>query len=320
MRKKIYFSGKYSDLDRRFISDKLSNICKIFFDPITHEQAQEVSMMIASNVDVEKLAAFTELSVIQNLGSGVEKLKVDEIKRLGIQIFNSYSHTPFVAEFAVALAHDLVKKITINHDMLRRGVWWRPKYDDSDYLYQATTLRNSSIGLIGFGRLGQYICNYLEPYNCKFLAYNRSQQQHVPHLPKVQYTQLAEVIERSDLIFVTLPITESTYGIVSAELMSKAKRSSLWVVISRGDVINQNALYEALLNDKIAGAAIDAWFQDGRKTDFAYPASYSFHTLQNVILSPYKAMYLNGVSPNLNDVIYNVAAFCENKILNNKVN
>ena len=113
---------------------------------------------------------------------------------------------------------------------------------------------------------------------------------------------LDELLLRSDAVFVTLPLTPRTRDLISFKQFDLMKKSAYLINVARGPIVNQEALYNALKNFRIAGAAIDVWYDD---------PSFPFHGLDNIVLSSYRAGYVRNDSPHLWDTVKNLKLFAE---------
>ena len=99
------------------------------------------------------------------------------------------------------------------------------------------------------------------------------------------------VLKSSDFVFVALPRTKETEGLLSREKLSLMKPTSILINISRGDIIDEGALYEVLRDKKIKGAGLDVWYEYPKnpEKDIKYPSKYPFHQLENVVMTPHVA-------------------------------
>jgi len=160
----------------------------------------------------------------------------------------------------------------------------------------------------------------LRGFECEISAFNSSQNIIFDEIDPVNYCSMEEVIESSDVVIISIPLTESTRSLIGAKHFELAKNTSLWVHISRGPVVDRDDLYQALISNQIGGIGIDNWFEpvverDGGK----YPSSLKFEELENVLLSPYRAIYINEGSPHLDDALNNLKNYAEGRDLCNVV-
>jgi phosphoglycerate dehydrogenase-like enzyme len=283
--------------------------------------AKDADIFIGNKIFKELINAAKNLKVIQVPGVGVDKVDLELLKNTDISLCNSHSNAQYVAEYAVALMFSLIKKVCAHDRLMRSGAWIRYKNDES---YLPDAIDEKTIGFLGFGNIAQRIASYLSALSVKFLAFNRSGHQtksHVKSLPKINFVDLSNIMSNSDIIFVTLPLTEKTNGLIDLEKIKLMKKTAYLINTSRGPVIREKDLYMALKKNYIAGAAIDVWYDDvDTDGDIAYPSKkFAFHMLDNMILSPYCAALSKEKSTHLKDVVLNLKLFAKEGKLSNIV-
>lgn len=283
--------------------------------------AKDADIFIGDKIFKELIYAAKNLKVIQVPGVGVDKIDLKLLKNTDISLCNSHSNAQYVAEYSVALMFSLIKKICAHDRLVRSGAWFRPKNDES---YMPDSIDGKTIGFLGFGNIAQRIASYLSAFRIKFLAFNKSGHKIkscVKSLPKINFVYLNSILSNSDIIFVTLPLTEKTSGLIDLEKIKLMKKTAYLINTSRGPVIREKDLYLALKDNYIAGAAIDVWYDDVYTDgDIAYPSKkFAFHMLDNIILSPYCAALTKEKSTHLKDVVLNLKLFAKEGKLSNIV-
>lgn len=246
------------------------------------------------------------LKVFQLAGTGVDKLNLDLFEKKGIRIYKTQTHSRYVAEFAVAMLHSLVKKVAYFDHLLRsndmstlRSI---PGIDFNSY-----TLFEKCIGIIGYGHIGKSIHQLLQPYTNKFRINTLTPVPEAELKGAVQ-VELDEIIRNCDVVFIACPLTKETKGLIGAEAFQSTSAQSIWVNISRGEIIDFDALLHALENNLIGGVAIDNWYPkipDAQKRLSVY---------NNVIMSPYRAINLNNDNPHLSGALDNLIRIGKNEI------
>lgn len=285
--------------------------------------AKDADVFIGNKISKELIDAAKNLKLIQVPGVGVDKIDLKLLKDKDISICNTHSNAQYVAEYGVALMFSLIKKICIHDRLMRKGVWFRPK-EECDESYMPDSINGKTIGFLGFGHIAQRIAAYLSAFPIKFLAFNRSGYKTkvcVERLPTINFVDLKSILTTSDIIFVTLPLTEKTRNLVNLEKIRLMKKTAYLINISRGPVIREKDLYIALKEKYIAGAAIDVWYDD-IYTDgkVKYPSKkFPFHELENIILSPYYAAITKETSTHLRDVVSNLKLYAKEGSLINVV-
>lgn len=295
-----------------FSSDNLVNLAK------------DADIFIGNKISKELIDAAKNLKVIQVPGVGVDKIDLKLFKDKDISICNSHSNAQYVAEYSVALMFSLIKKICVHDRLIRKGDWFRPKNDENEESYTPDSLNEKTIGFLGFGHIAQRIAAYLSAFPIKYFAFNRSgykTESYVEGLPTINFVDLKSILSNSDIIFVTLSLTEKTRNLINLEEIKLMKKTAYLINISRGPVIREKDIYIALKEKYIAGAAIDVWYDDiYTDGNVKYPSKkFPFHELENIVLSPYCAAITKETSTHLRDVVSNLKLYAKEGSLINVV-
>lgn len=238
------------------------------------------------------------LAVFQLAGTGVDRANLPLFQSRNISIYKTQTQSKYVAEFAVALLFGLAKKLSYFDRLLRQ--YSIPELRALQGINNnSSSLLGKTIGIIGYGHIGKAIHHFLKPYDNRFLL-NTFSSTPGNLAEDVTFVTLNDLIAKSDVVFVTCPLTEATKGMIDKKAFDTAKNNSLWINISRGPVVDFNALEDALQTKKIAGFALDNWYGD--ITD----AEQRLRSFDNVVMSPYRAINIDSDNPNINDAISNL--------------
>lgn len=218
------------------------------------KDSQALFCTLSDKIDKEILDVATNLKVIATMSVGYDHLDVAEIKAKGIRI----GYTPDVltdatAELTVGLLLATSRRLFEANEAAKTGGWssWSPFWMCGPGLSQST------VGVVGFGRIGQEVAKCLKPFNLKRLIYyNRSERKEAKEIgaDKVDFNEL---LTESDFIVVTCALTPETKNLFNQEAFKKMKKSAVFVNTSRGGVVDQPALVEALQTGEIWGAGLD---------------------------------------------------------------
>lgn len=206
-----------------------------------------------------------------------------------------------VAEHAVTMLLALGHRLPEFMAYQNRAEWM----SDKSTRYLPSELRGSTVGIVGYGSVGRQIARLLQPFGVQVLA----TKQDVMHPEDSGYTPegsgdpegdlftrlyppqaIRSMFRGSDFIVVAVPLTQNTTGIIGKEQLAELKPNAILVDVSRGGVIDQEALIEALTNNRLAGAALDVFPEE------PLPADNPLWQMPNVILTPHIA----GFSPHYN--------------------
>lgn len=287
------------------------------------EAVRDADALLGDQLTRPLLAAGTRLRLVQVPWTGVDRLDFELLRQFPVTVCNSHSNAVPVAEMAVSLMLAITKKIPLHDARLRQGNWMRPKRGEPDAHMPPTLVSGCTAGFLGFGAIARQIAQCLTGFQMRFIATDARAGAPPPAPLDAIYPpeDLYIVAAQSDLLFVTLPLTPATRGLVNAEVFAAMKPSAYCINTSRGEVIDEEALYTTLYTRTIAGAAIDTWFQYPKADQpQVLPSSrFPFHELPNLVLSPHRAGFADGMLPHLQDVVTNLNRLATGESLINQV-
>ena len=199
--------------------------------------------LLTDPVDAELIDAAPRLRAISNCAVGVDNVDVEAAKARGIPVGNTPGVlTDTTADLAVALMLGISRHLVEGDAYVRRGEWrtWEPA------LLLGHDLHGATVGIIGFGRIGQAVARRLEGFGGELIYTSRSGG--VP---------LEELLDRSDFVSIHSPLTPETRGLIGDEALARMKPSAYLVNTARGPIVDTEALGRALHAGEIAGAALD---------------------------------------------------------------
>lgn len=208
----------------------------------------------ATMVDAEALAAASGLVVVGRAGIGLDNIDVAEATRRGVMVVNApQSNVVSAAEHTVALMLAQARNIPQAHRDLVGGAWNRSRWEGVE-------LRGKTLGVVGLGRVGVLVTQRLSAFGMRVLAYDpfigpeRARQLGVELVATV-----IELVSQADFLTIHLPKTPETVGIIGAEALKHAKAGLRIVNTARGGILDEAALYEAIVDGRVAGAALDVF-------------------------------------------------------------
>ena len=263
------------------------------------------------------------MKLIQIPWTGVDNLNFDLLSNYNtIQIANSHSNSILVAEHAIALMFDVSKKLSYHDRLMRNGNWNRlAKNKINEVSPFSKLISKSTIGILGFGAIGKSIYSLLSGFNVKFKLFNRSgKSTQINNDSKVfPINNFINEIGDLDILFITIPLTDETTNLVNKEVFSKLNSNCILINVSRGEVVNEHDLFNALFEKQILGAGIDTWYNyPTAQQENVFPsAKFDFHSLNNIVLSPHRAGYIDSGFLHLDDAIENLNRLKEGRELIN---
>ena len=228
----------------------------------------------ATQVDAEVLAAAPNLKVIARAGVGLDNVDIKSATAAGVMVVNApTSNIISAAELTCGHILSLARHIPAAHAALAEGKWKRSAYT-------GTELFEKTIGIIGLGRIGALIAERMKAFGTKVVAYDPYVTSARAQQLGVQLLSLDELIETSDFITIHMPKTPETTGMIGTAQLKAMKPTAYVINVARGGLIDEDALYEALTNNVIAGAGLDVFVSEP-------PTGSPLLGLPNVITTPH---------------------------------
>jgi phosphoglycerate dehydrogenase-like enzyme len=172
-------------------------------------------------------------------------------------------------------------------------------------------ISESTVGIIGFGFIARNIYQLLMGFDCKFKVFTKSGKISDEYYNKVRcflINDFAKEASDIDFLFVVIPLTDETKGLVDYKFFSAMATNSILINISRGEVINEADLFNSLFNKQIGGAAIDTWYNypTSLTPNISPSLKFPFQNIENILLSPHRSGYIDSGFPHLDDAIENL--------------
>ncbi len=204
-----------------------------------------------------------------------------------VAIHNLHHNAPMTAEMAVTLLLAAAKHLIPVESSFRQSDW-RPRYEPE---YQDVVVLEGKTALIlGYGAIGQRVGRICRGLGMYVLGIRRTEYE--ASLEVYPLESLHSLLLRADVLFVCLPGTPATTGLIGQTELRMLPQGAIVVNVGRGAVIDEAALYEALREGRLHSAGLDVWYQypaDEASRAHTPPSSYPFHELKNVVMSPHRA-------------------------------
>ncbi len=247
-------------------------------DPATVEGL----LVMWSRVDTAVLDRYPRLAVVGRFGLGVDNIDRQATARRGVTVVNSGEYaTGEVAAHTVALALALLRDVVPNHEAVRGGGWLESVRPD-----RLRRLTDLTVGVLGPGRIGRRVARaFSAGFGCRVVGCSPTSR--ADGVEPV--SGLADLLAVSDLVTVHVPLTPATRGLIGADELARMPAGSYLVNTSRGGVVEESALADALRSGHLAGAGLDVFGTEPP------PPDAPLRTLPNTVLSPHVG-YLSGPS------------------------
>ncbi len=244
------------------------------------EKAKDISGLISlltDTIDAPFFEAAAQLKVVSNYAVGYDNIDISAATARNIPV----GHTPGVltettADFAFALLMAAARRITEGVEFARAGKWrsWCPT------LLLGVDIHGATLGIVGMGRIGRAMVRRANGFGMNVVFFDPTHDA-TETIDGAQRASLEEVVAQSDFLSLHVPLTPQTRHLVSRELLGQMKPSAVLINTSRGQVIDQTALYEALNSGQISSAALDVTDPE------PLPAEHPLFTLDNCLIVPH---------------------------------
>jgi phosphoglycerate dehydrogenase-like enzyme len=224
-------------------------------------------------VDIAFLNALPNIKVIAKYGVGLDNIDLEACKKKGVQIgWTPGVNKTSVAEMTIGFMLALFRNLYQTSNQLKFDNVWNKN--------GGAQLSGKTIGIIGLGYIGKTVVQLLKPFNCNILANDITDVSEFAAKNNVKLVDKATIYKESDLISIHTPLTDETNGLINTEVLSNMKDSSFIINTARGGIINEDALSQALINNKISGAALDVYTEEP-------PKNIRLLSLPNLICTPH---------------------------------
>jgi (S)-sulfolactate dehydrogenase len=231
-------------------------------------------------VDSELLAAATDLRVIGRLGVGLDNIDLDAVDRSDVRLFPAHGgNAVSVAEYVMGAMMVLQRGVFAMTDSMKAGEWPRQGHAFGRELY------GKSLGLVGLGAIAREVAKRAVAFGMTIVA-------HDPYLPGdhdgwdlAESVDLADLLARSDVVSVHVPLDDATKDLIDANALSGMKPTAILINTSRGGTVDEEALIEALRSGRLGGAALDVFSTEPLGPN----AAAAFAGVENLLLTPHLA-------------------------------
>ena len=253
------------------------------------EASDETALLIGGSPRQEDLNKFPNAKTVFVPWAGVPvELREILADQDGYQVYNLHHNARNTAEFGVTMMVSVMKQVIPYHLALQKNDW-EPRYNTCG----TQVLAGKEVLMLGWGHIAKHAARMCEGLGMHVTALNRSSKGlWMDETVKVDSIACLDAyLPMADVVFLALPLTSETEGLIDARRLGLMKKTAYLVTVARGPVVVEKDFYEALRDGVIAGAGIDVWYQYPKGKDSAHqtaPSAYPFGELQNVVLSPHR--------------------------------
>ncbi|HZY94769.1 MAG TPA: NAD(P)-dependent oxidoreductase [Candidatus Bathyarchaeia archaeon] len=286
----ILVTTEYVDDESAARLKKRAAICKLD-ETMSQEQLAEflptIDVLLVfswpKQLSAENLRLMTKLKLVQNILAGVNQVPFNHLSGDVIVCSNAGAYSTEVGEYAMGLLLASAKRIVESHNSIKQEQWnFQRTMDVGSHV---TMLENEVLGILGYGGIGAYTATLAQSFGMKIYAWTRGKRP--SKLVKLFTGErgLDEVLARSDCVVLALPLTKETRGIIDSERLRRMKKDAILVNVTRGELVDEKALYEHLAANPSFRYATDVWwYNQGRES---LKTDYPFLSLPNFVGTPH---------------------------------
>jgi glyoxylate reductase len=242
--------------------------------------AEGLLSLLTDKIDAELMDKAPRLKAVSNCAVGFDNIDIDAATKRRIIVGNTPGVlTETTADFAFALMMAAARRVAEGDRVVRAGKWktWGPM------ILLGQDVHGSTLGIIGLGRIGAAVARRAKGFGMRILYYDVYRQQQAEEQLGIEYAEIERILKESDFVTLHTNLTPQTHHLIGAEQFKEMKKSCILVNTSRGPIVDNMALYEALRDGKIAYAALDVTEPE------PIPADHPLLKLDNVIIAPHIA-------------------------------
>ncbi|MEU1518993.1 2-hydroxyacid dehydrogenase [Streptomyces sp. NPDC005811] len=243
----------------------------------------DADVLVSGTCPATMAAAGKRLRLVHAAGAGVDDIDVEALPP-GTLVANTFHHEEAIAEYVVAATILLRRGFLRQDKALRLGTWEAPTYPG--------LLGEATVGFVGFGHIGTAAWQRLRSFGARGVAVTR--RGGVDAVTEQlawsgDMDDLSVLLEVSDVVVVSVPLTADTTSLIGATELGRMGESAVLVNVGRGPVVNEDALYAALRDGVIGGAALDVWYDYPADGQTGQPSRLPFHELPNTLMTPHSS-------------------------------
>lgn len=280
-------------LRERFEADLPASTVVRWVDPADDDAVTaalgDADVLVSGGCTAEMAAAGKRLRLVHSAGAGVDRIDIGALPP-GTLVANTFHHEDSIAEYVVAATVLLSRGLLRQDRALRAGTWDSPAHSPGTPYPDA--LSDLTVGFVGFGHIGARTWQRFRAFGAQGVAVTRrgdvdAVTERLAWSGTVD--DIGTLMETADVVVVSAPLTAETEGLVGAAELARMGPSALLVNVGRGPVVDEDALYAALRDGTIGGAAIDVWYRYPTAGATGSPSRHPFHELPNVLMTPHSS-------------------------------
>ncbi len=246
----------------------------------------------ATKVTPELIEAASNLKVVGRAGIGLDNVNIPAASEKGIVVMNAPDgNATTAAEHAISMMMSLARNIPQATGSMKAGKWEKK-------LFMGREVTGKTLGIVGIGRIGSIAASRAQGLKMKVIAFDPHMPEEVVKKMGIELVELDELARRADFISVHVPLTKETRHLLGSEFFADMKEDGMFIDCARGGVVDEEALYNALKDGKIAGAALDVFEKEPTSLE-----TTPLLSLPNFICTPHLGASTSEAQDNVASVI-----------------
>jgi phosphoglycerate dehydrogenase-like enzyme len=294
----VAFAGTFSASLEPSVRARLRTRCDVVFGDEAGivSRLADVDVLVTLVFNREMAAVAKRLKLVQVPGAGLDRIDRAAVPPTAA-LANAYGHEVGIAEYVIGAMLAFTRSFGRIDASLRRGAWESQWAVGSAAPPAWPELAGKTLGILGYGRIGQALARRARAFDMEVCAMRRdvasSQGDELALLGGPE--ALDDVLRRADYLAVTLSLNEQTRGLLRERELALLKPGAVLINVARAEIIDEDALYHALQERRIAGAALDVWYRYPKEAGATFPARQPFHELPNVLMTPHVSGWTVGM-------------------------
>src|SRR5215467_7649576 len=295
---RIAFAGTFSSTLEPAVRARLAEPCDVVLDDEAGvvPRLSDVDVLVTLAFTREMAAAAKRLKLVQVPGAGLDRIDRSALPT-GVWLANVYGHEVGIAEYVIGAM------LALTRDFARLDAGLPQGPSESQWAVASPPpapwpeLAGKTLGILGYGRIGQCVARRAQAFDMVVRAIRRDPTRSPTHGlvflggPEA----LDEVLRHADYLVLTLSLTEATRGLLGERELRLLKPTAVLINVARAEIVEAAALYRALAQQTIAGAALDVWYHYPTGPGPTWPARQAFQDLPNVLMTPHVSGWTKGM-------------------------
>lgn len=241
-------------------------------------KAEGLLCMLTDQIDDELLHHAPHLKIVTNLAVGYDNIDLQAMKNKGVVVTNTPNVlTETTADLTFALLLATARRLIEANEFIQQDEWehWSP------FLLAGADVHHQTIGIVGMGRIGEAVARRAKGFGMSILYHNRTRKLEVEDELHATYVSFTQLLQTSDFVISLVPLTDETEHLFNEAAFKQMKSSAIFINVSRGQTVDEKALYEALKNKTITAAGLDVFQNE------PISSNHPLMQLDNVVCLPH---------------------------------